>query len=227
MRHRRRLVKGQPITVLFAFGTAKLSARNASLFHDRGNRWHRRRDDGFGRLHVLLQQERGNREHVADVVEAIAGVVGREFLGGLELNPHEIADGVAILHPVEPPKSDAPRVGILRIDPESLILDPIFQAPLFLFRRTRLLGRRHEAGPQVFQHGPPKVAFTQEFLFGLELIKRHVSFVHAIPMAVVAVFRENRLDVLAEMGCRLDLCARSARTKIRECRQSGRPCQRN
>src|SRR5207249_11153600 len=158
-------------------------------------------------------------------VKAVPGVVRRELLGGLEINPHEIADGVAILDPVQAPDCDAPRIGILGIDPERLVLDPVLQTTLFRFRRTRFLRRRHDAGPQVLQNGPPKVALAEEFLVRLELIKRHVSFFHSIPVAVVAVFGENRLDVLAEMGGRLDLCPPSARTQDRERKHSDRSSQ--
>src|SRR5207247_9117155 len=113
----------------------------------------------------------------------------------------------------------------LGIDPERLVLDPVLQTTLFRFRRTRFLRRRHDAGPQVLQNGPPKVALAEEFFIRLELIKRHVSFVHSIPVAVVAVLGENRLDVLAEMSCRLDLRAPSTRTQSRERQQTDRPSQ--
>ena len=83
----------------------------------------------LGRLEVLLEQERRDREHVADVVEAIARVVGRELLLGLEVEAHQVADRVAVLDPVEPADRHAARVGVLGIDAEDVVLDPVGQEP--------------------------------------------------------------------------------------------------
>ena len=56
--------------------------------------------DRFCGLHVFLQQERGSGEDIADVIKTIPGVVGREFLIRAEVDPHQIADGVAVFHAV-------------------------------------------------------------------------------------------------------------------------------
>ena len=48
-------------------------------------------------------------QHVADVVEAVADVVGGEVLGGLEVDADQVADRVVVLGPVEPPDGDAAR----------------------------------------------------------------------------------------------------------------------
>ena len=57
-------------------------------------------------------QHRRERQHVADVVEAVADVVGGEVLGGLEIDADEVADGVVVLGAVEPADGDAAGVGL-------------------------------------------------------------------------------------------------------------------
>ena len=66
-----------------------------------------RGEDLVGRGHVLFEQDRLEGEHVADVVETVADVVGGELLGGLEVHAAEVADGVVVLGAVEPPDGDA------------------------------------------------------------------------------------------------------------------------
>ena len=69
------------------------------------------------------------RQHVADVVEAVAGVVRRELVLDLEVEPHQVADRVAILDAIEPADGDAAGIGILRVDAERVAFDPVLQPP--------------------------------------------------------------------------------------------------
>src|SRR4029077_11297486 len=82
------------------------------------------RADPRCRSHVLLRQERREGENVADVVEAVADVVRREFLISVEIDAEKIADGVAVFDAVEAAQSHAARVRILRVDAERAVLDP-------------------------------------------------------------------------------------------------------
>ncbi len=52
-------------------------------------------------MHVLFEQERRDREHVADIVEAITGVVGRKLFLRLEVEPRQVANRVAIFDTIE------------------------------------------------------------------------------------------------------------------------------
>ena len=61
--------------------------------------------DLLRRVQVLLHQHRRNREHVADIVEAVAQVVGGEVLLRTEIHRQQVADGVGVFRPVEPPRS--------------------------------------------------------------------------------------------------------------------------
>jgi hypothetical protein len=37
---------------------------------------------------ILFHQERRDTQHVADVIEPVAGIVCREFIGGIEVDSH-------------------------------------------------------------------------------------------------------------------------------------------
>jgi len=70
--------------------------------------------DRLGGVEVLFEQERRQREDVADVVEAIADVVGGEVVGGLHLHAEQIAHGVVVLDAIEPPQREPAGVALLR-----------------------------------------------------------------------------------------------------------------
>src|SRR5205823_1421357 len=61
-------------------------------------------DDRLGRGQVLFHEQRRQRQHIADVIEAVPNVVGGEILGRLEVERQQIADRVVILGPVESPE---------------------------------------------------------------------------------------------------------------------------
>src|SRR5262249_9703210 len=63
--------------------------------------------DALGGGEVLLHEQRRQRQHVGDVVEAVADVVGGEVLGGVEIYADEVADGVVVFGAVEPANGDA------------------------------------------------------------------------------------------------------------------------
>ena len=63
-------------------------------------------EDRLGGGQVFLQQQRRERQHVADVVEAVTDVVVGEIGGGLEVDADQVADRVVILGPVEPADRD-------------------------------------------------------------------------------------------------------------------------
>ena len=63
---------------------------------------------------ILLHQHRRDGEDVADVVEAFAGVVGREIPVGAEIDGEQITDGVGVLRPVQPTGRDPSGVRLHR-----------------------------------------------------------------------------------------------------------------
>jgi hypothetical protein len=68
--------------------------------------------DLFGRRDILLHQRWRHREDVADIVEAVAAVVGREVGGRLEVHAQEVTDGIVVLRAIEATRGDAARIGL-------------------------------------------------------------------------------------------------------------------
>ncbi len=73
---------------------------------------HRRARHGASRVHVFLHQHRRHGQHVADVVEAVARVVHRKFVGRPERDAKEVANRVVVLCAVQPPGRDASRIDV-------------------------------------------------------------------------------------------------------------------
>ena len=172
----------------------ELSSAIGPLGNEPGDGRNRGRHDRFRRLHVLFEQERRDREHVADRVEPITRVVGRKLLLGLEVETGQVADRVAILDPVETADGHAARIGILGIDPENVALDPVGQEPHLFIGRTRLAGRRHDAGTHVLEHRPPKLRARQQCFTGGKVVQGDVPFLRPVAMAAVAIIDQDRLD---------------------------------
>ena len=72
---------------------------------------HRRTRDDARRVDVFLHQHRRQRQHVADVVEAVPRVVYRELVGGPQRHAEQIANRVVVFGAVEAPRRHASRIG--------------------------------------------------------------------------------------------------------------------
>src|SRR4029450_7258458 len=77
----------------------------------RSKRAARARGDLFRGGEVFLHQHGRHRQHVADVVEALARVVDGEVLVGAEVHAKQVADGVGVFGAVQASQRDAARVG--------------------------------------------------------------------------------------------------------------------
>ena len=98
-----------------------------------------------GGRQVLVHQDRRYRQHIADIVEALARVVGREILVGAKLDGQQVANGVGVFRPIQPPRRHAARIRFDRgIEPREVGFEQLDQR-----RDLRLgpldLGRWHLA----------------------------------------------------------------------------------
>ncbi len=155
-------------------------------------------DDRFRRLEILLEQEGGDGEHVADVVEAVTCIVWREFFFRLEIDPHQVTDRVVIFDAIEPADCHPARIGLTRIAAEDVVLDPIRQVRDLLRVGMGLPRWRHDPGADVLEHRPPEVAILQERLACPHLVECHPTFLRSVGVALIAIIDQDRPDMLLE-----------------------------
>ena len=159
--------------------------------------------DPLSRGQIFLHQDRREREHIADVVEAVAGIVGRKIGCGLEVHTQQIADGVVIFDAIEAPGGDAAGVGLhVAIQARELRLKPTrYRCNLFGSRNRQSL-RRHLAGAQFLHYFFPDFSVLQRgpgVAISLEIEPADFQF---RVMAKDAIASEERLDALFKGGTR-------------------------
>ena len=107
---------------------------------------------------VLLHQQRRDRQHVADVVEAVARVVDGELVGGAAVDAEQAADRVVVLDPVEPSGGHAARIGRPAIAGVGQVrIDGRGQARDRVVSRPGASRGRHLPGLQPAEHAGPGV----------------------------------------------------------------------
>ena len=121
-----------------------------------GDRRGDRRSDGEPadlprRREIAFHQGRRDSQHAGDVVEAVAGVVGRQQVADVDVETDEVPDDVAVLRAAEPmERLGPPRPHIGGGGPVQLGLEPRAQA---------VVGGPVRPGPRVRRHGPrPQLA---------------------------------------------------------------------
>ena len=141
---------------------------------------------------IALQQGRRDAEHAGDVVEPVAGPVGRQQLRDVDLQVEQVAHGMVVLGPVEPMKRlRAPGIRICRGGPVELRLQPADEPVVGRRGRPRARQRRHRAGPQLADHGLPDVRRVRDpgHVVGVE---RQVRRAQALVVAGDAVTVQKR-----------------------------------
>ena len=143
---------------------------------------------------VFLEQHGRQRQRVADVVEAVAGIVGGKIIGGLELHADEIADGVVVLGAVQAANRDAARIGLRAIHRENLAVNPRREEVALGLRGLRFVRRRHLAIADVGEHFFPRLRILHDG--GGVLVGLHVELglLLRVAVAIVAVAGEQGLD---------------------------------
>ena len=103
-------------------------------------------------VQVALHQRRRDRQHVGDVVEPLVLVIRGEQRFGVDLDPEEIVDGVAVLHAVQSMRGRAAGVGVGGGGPIQLALEPARNRVVGGGVGARPAGRRHHAGTELQRH---------------------------------------------------------------------------
>ena len=120
--------------------------------------------DARGGGEVLLHQHRRHRQHLADVVESFARVVGREVAVGAEFDPEQVANRVGVLGAIEPARGDPPRIRLhAGVGARELRLEELDQGVDLLGRPLDVL-RRHLASLELAEDDLPPVALGRQRL---------------------------------------------------------------
>ena len=123
---------------------------------------HGARGDLFGHREVLLHQGGRNRQHIADIVEAVARIVGRKLFGSAEIHAQQVADSIRVLRAVETmggnPAGIDPGILVGRVE---LVLDELEEGVHLLGGRSGNALGRHFPGLQLGQDRLPALALAE------------------------------------------------------------------
>jgi len=203
-RHRaregRRRVEVALLAVALAAGQ-HLDHREARAFELGRLGRHRLGGDGLADGQEALEVDGRERQHVADVVEAVARVVGREVGGEILLEEAEVADRVVEFDAVEAADGHVAGVGLRLGDGagEELVDGRLQALDLGGGRAGLLLGRGHLAGDDLVDHLAPDALVAEEAGIVLEGLEVEVALGELGVVALVAVFIQERDDVLREV----------------------------
>ena len=105
--------------------------------------------DLLGRDHVAVEQDRGDRKHVGDVVEPVARLVGRQQRPLVDLQRQQVANRVAVLDTVQAVDGRAARIRVGRRGGVEGGLNDVGGVVVGLGVRPRAARRRHRPAPQL------------------------------------------------------------------------------
>ncbi len=114
------------------------------------------------RREIALQQQRRHLQHVGDIVESVADVVGRQQLRNVDVEREQIANGVGVFGPVEAMERGAPGIGFDLRQAIALGLDSLDKRGVGGGVGPRHPRRRHLAAAQLAQHLFPSGAVLAE-----------------------------------------------------------------
>ena len=175
------------------------------------------------RVQIGVEERRGERLHIGDVVEVGAHLVVRKPLPRVDLEPQEVADRPLVFGAVEPLEGPSAGVRVQHRGAVHDVLERLDEFEQFVFRGTAHAGRRHHAGAQLADH----------LLRGLRLRVRDIDIeglegeVARQPATVVAVGADPLDDVVrprADPECRgvAEACRRANAGAVRGPREGHR-----
>ena len=168
---------------------------------------------GLGRGEVPLEEQRGQRQRVADGVEAVGDLVARKILGRVEVDAEQVADGVEILLTIETPHRNPAGIGGR---PPVGVREPsahLRHEGIDLLRRgPRMIGRRHFPGDRAANGRLPDPAIATDRRIVLGKEQRDIPFRRFGSVACPAVAAdEGRSDAAAGIQLAGDASAKNRR----------------
>ena len=109
-------------------------------------RWHH---NLVGGGEVFLHENRRHRQEIADIVEAVAHVIGREVVGRVKVNAEEVTNRVVVLRTVEASQGDSSWVGLGSSKLLQLSVQPRRDRFYLGCRRLPAPRRRHLVSPDI------------------------------------------------------------------------------
>ena len=153
--------------------------------------------DLFRRLHVLLHEERRDREDVAVVVEPVTGIIDRELVGGPRRDPEQVADGVVVFDAIQAPRRHTAGTGTHRqIGPARQSPRPVDDGVAIGLRQRRRRRGRHRTGRDLFQNSVPDSRLSQRRRGILERFEAERTRLGAIVMTADAASGDDRKHLL-------------------------------
>ncbi len=154
----------------------------------------RQRADLARGVHVALEQHGRNAEHVADVVEAVGGVVRRQQRRGIDIERQQIANGVRVLGAVQAVQHGPSGIGLDRGRPIERIRKPGDELAACRGVRLRRALRRHHPDAHF-----PDGLFPDAGLRGdvriVHVVERQPAALRALVVAAGAVPIHGRAGV--------------------------------
>ena len=157
--------------------------------------------DLLGGRQVFFHQQRREREHIPDVVEAVTGIVDWKVLRQTEIEAQPVPDRIVVFTSVEPPGGDPSgagcHAGSFFLQPR---FDPLFHLPQSPDHRTWISRRRHAAGAKLPQHGLPQFLPISDRMLGVEVTQIDFGRSEVGVMALQAVLGQEGFHLPFEGG---------------------------
>jgi hypothetical protein len=113
----------------------------------------RRIQNPISRQQIALEQHRRHRQHVADIVESVSGIVVRKCVRRLQVQSDQVANRIVVFGTIESPDRHPSGIGIRRVNRMDCVIDPLDESRALLCRRLLLFCRRHQPVVDV-EHDP-------------------------------------------------------------------------
>ncbi len=157
--------------------------------------------DAFRGVQVSLQMHRGDAEDVADVVEAVADVVGGEILGRVVVDVEEVPDGVVVFGAVEATGGDPAGVeGESGFGAGDGGFDGLIEGGDVLgCGLGGMLFRGHFPGVDLLEDVPPQLDLWEDGGVGADGLEIEVGLGLGAAVAFVAMFFEEGQGHLIEL----------------------------
>ena len=159
--------------------------------------------DSLGRGEILFDEQRRDGEDVADVVEAMADIVGWKIFGGSEFDTEQIANRIVVFDAVESADGDSARIergGVVAIECKEHAFQMAHDVLAVARGQARSVGWRHRTGLDGGQDGFPGGSVGGKRRVIPVAAQIDFAFALLIAMTCKTVLFEQRANPVGECG---------------------------